>query len=126
MPCVAENGLLPGRGPEGLGALVVVAGVAGGVAAVAAGAPPVTSNSGGWTVVGPVGMTAGGVTTPLSGRGPGRGPALTLISGSADAASGETVEGAPLDGDEAAALAGAALDDFLAALVAAAAFQASP
>ena len=141
MPCVDENGLLPGRGAPGLGAGRAGAVEDGGVAR-AAGRPASTGDACSSTGVGA--LCAAGAVARAAGRGAGRGPGVGRLAGSATAgasaggvwvagpaAAGVWTAGAAGAGVSAGAagatcFAGAFFAAFFAAFAAASAFQASP
>lgn len=131
MPCVGENGLLPGRGPAGFGARGA-AGSAGAGAVTVAAAPfdaPFSDAATSEGATGALAATSGVTGGAAAGLGPGRTPALTedstvTVAGASIAAAG--VVTAPTSSVGTAGAADAVLEVFLAAFAAALAFQASP
>ena len=131
MPCVGENGLLPGRGPAGLGARGAAGSAGAGAVAVAA-APfdaPFSDAATSEGATGALAATSAVTGGPAAGLGPGRTPALAVDSTVAVAGTGVVVAGVvtvPTSSVDTAGAADTTLEVFFAAFAAALAFQASP
>jgi hypothetical protein len=132
MPCVGENGLLPGRGPAGLGARGAAVGSVGAGAVAVAEVPLEAPFSEAATSAGALGALAatsastGG--SPAAGRGPGRTPPDLTVTSDGEVTAGDSgaVAGGLTTAASAVGIAGVVLAVFLAAFAAALAFQASP